>query len=170
MAVRGGFGCQTVVREFASTAGAGCLTGVFRPDSVSMHRRGGHQMSAGSGRSVRDGPSRGIPSSRFRSRKPSPKPVAKPSLESLFKDRPSGAGQAGDACPQNLELRLEGRRLGRLRGGTLRITCGCGHSGDVPVAALVARHGEDARVRDAVDSMRCSGCGARRVQEVRWLS
>ena len=127
-------------------------------------------MSAGTGRSVRDGPSRGIPSSRFRSRKPSPKPNAKPTLETLFKDRPSGADQAGDASRQDLELRLEGRRLGRLRGGMLRITCGCGHSGDVPVAALAARHGEDARVCDAIATMRCSGCGARRVQEIRWLS
>ena len=127
-------------------------------------------MSAGSGRSVRDGPSRGIPSSRFRSGKPARKPAAKPALETLFKDRPSVTGQAGDTPRQELELRLEGRRLGRLRGGTLRITCGCGHSGDVPVAALAARHGEDARVSDAIATMRCSGCGARRVQEVRWLS
>ena len=127
-------------------------------------------MTVRSGRSVHDGPSRGIPSSTFRSRKRARKPVAKPTLESLFKDRASGANQAEAASRQDRELRLEGRRLGRLRGGTLRITCGCGHSGDVPVVALVARHGEDARVRDAIASMRCSGCGARRVQEVRWLS
>ncbi len=127
-------------------------------------------MSVSSGRSVRDGPSRGIPSSRFRSRKPSPKPVAKPTLETLFKDRLQGTGQAEGASRQDLELRLEGRRLGRLRGGTLRITCACGHSGDVPVAALVAWHGEDTRVRDAVATMRCSGCGARHVKEIRWLS
>ena len=126
-------------------------------------------MSVNSGRSVHDGPSRGIPSSRFRSRKAAPKQVAKPTLETLFKDRPSGTGQVGDASRQDLELRLEGRRLGRLRGGTLRITCGCGHSGDVPVAALVAWHGEEARVRDAVATMRCSGCGARHVREIRWL-
>ena len=126
-------------------------------------------MSASSGRSVRDGPSRGIPSSRFRSRKPSPKPPRKPALESLFKNRASGAGQAEAASRQDLELRLEGRRLGRLRGGTLRITCGCGHSGEVPVAALVAWHGEDARVRDAIATMRCSGCGARHVKGIRWL-
>ena len=122
-------------------------------------------MMAGSGRSVRDGPSRGIPSSRYRSRKP----VAKPTLETLFKNRASGAGQAEAASRQDLELRLEGRRLGRLRGGTLRITCGCGHSGDVPVVALVAWHGEEARVRDAVATMRCNGCGARHVKEIRWL-
>ena len=117
-------------------------------------------MSVSSGRSVRDGPSRGIPSSRIQSRKPN----AKPTLETLFKDRASGADR------HDLELCLEGRRLGRLRGGTLRITCGCGHSGDVPVAALVAWHGEDARVRDAIATMRCSGCGARHVEEIRWLS
>ena len=127
-------------------------------------------MTARPGQSVHFGPSRGIPSSRFRSRKPAPKPAAKPTLESLLKDHPSGAGQAEAASRQDRELRLEGRRLGRLRGGTLRITCDCGHSGDVQVAALVARHGEDARVRDAIASMACSGCGARRVREVRWLS
>ncbi len=127
-------------------------------------------MSVSSGRSVHVGPSRGIPSSRFRSRKLAPKPAAKPALESLFKDRPSGTAQTEAASRQDPELRLEGRRLGRLRGGTLRITCGCGHSGDVPVAALLARHGEDARVRDAIATMRCSDCGARRVKEIRWLS
>ncbi len=67
-------------------------------------------------------------------------------------------------------MRCEGRRLGHFRGGTLRITCGCGHSGDVPVLALVSRHGQEARVGDAVATMRCSGCGARRVKEIRWLS
>ena len=98
-----------------------------------------------------------------------PKPTAKPALDTLFKDRSSGTGQTEAASRQDLELRLEGRRLDRLRGGTLRITCGCGHWGDVPVAALVSRHGEDARVRDAVASMRCSGCGARRIKEIRCL-
>ena len=127
-------------------------------------------MSVSSGRSVRDGPSRGIPSSRFRSRKPTRNPAAKSALESLFKDRPSRTAQTEAASRHDPELRLEGRRLGRLRGGTLRITCCCGHSGDVPVAALAARHGEDARVSDAIAAMRCSDCGARRVQEVRWLS
>lgn len=126
-------------------------------------------MPVRTGRSVHVGPSRGIPSSRFRSWKPAPKLNAKRTLDTLFKDRPSGAGQTEVATRHDLELRLEGRRLGRLRGGTLRITCGCGHSGDVPVEALVARHGEDARVRGAIATMRCSGCGARRVQEVRWL-
>ena len=127
-------------------------------------------MTARPGQSVHFGPSRGIPSSRFQSRKPAPKPAAKPTLESLFKDRPSDTSQAEAASREDRELRLEGRRLGRLRGGTLRITCGCGHSGDVAVAALVARHGEDARVRDVIATMRCSGCGARRVQGIRWLS
>ena len=47
--------------------------------------------------------------------------------------------------------------------------CVCGHAGDVPVAALVARHGEEARVRDAVASMRCGVCGTQRIAEVRWL-
>ena len=67
------------------------------------------------------------------------------------------------------ELRLDGRRLGSLRGGRLRITCSCGHSGEVPVLALVTRHGKEARVGDAVASMRCGACAARRVQDVRWL-
>ena len=66
-------------------------------------------------------------------------------------------------------MRCEGRRLGHFRGGRFRITCGCGHSGDVPVSALVARHGEDARVRDAAASMTCGACGARRIREVRWI-
>jgi len=75
----------------------------------------------------------------------------------------------GTASREDIALRLEGRRLGSLRGCSLRILCGCGHSGNVPVAALVTRHGEEARIRDAVASMRCGACGAQRVAEVRWL-
>ena len=63
-------------------------------------------------------------------------------------------------------MRCDGRRLGRLRGGSLRIVCECGHSGDVPVTALVARHGEEARVRDAVASIRCGACGRQAIRDV----
>jgi hypothetical protein len=118
---------------------------------------------------VHSGPSRRIPSSRFRPTKSAPKQTPKPAPDTLFKDGPAGTGQAELASRQDRELRLEGRRLGRLRGGKIRITCGCGHSGDVPVAALVARHGEEVRVRDATASMRCGICGARRIREVRWV-
>ena len=127
-------------------------------------------MAALSRRSVHVGPSRRIPSSRFRPAKAPPKPAAKPALDTLFKDRTADTGQTEAASRQALDLRLDGRRLGRLRGGSLRITCGCGHSGDVPVLALVSRHGQEARVGDAVDSMRCSACGARRIREIRWLA
>ena len=112
-----------------------------------------------SGRSVHSVPSRRIPSSRFRSMNSAPKQTPKPAPDTLFKDRLAGTGQAEAASRQDRELRLEGRRLGRLRGGKIRITCGCGHSGDVPVAALVARHGDEVRVRDATASMRCGNCG-----------
>ena len=122
-----------------------------------------------SGRSVHSGPSRRIPSSRFRSKQAAPRHAAKTDFETLFKERPSGTGQTEAASRQALDLRLDGRRLGRLRGGKVRITCGCGHSGDVPVAALVARHGDEVRVRDATASMRCGNCGARRIKETRWL-
>ena len=65
--------------------------------------------------------------------------------------------------------RLDGRRLGLLGSTTLQVRCGCGHSGVVPVAKLVARHGRDARVRDSVASMFCGSCGSRDLEEVRWL-
>ena len=123
-----------------------------------------------SGRSVHSGPSRRIPPSRFRSKQAASQRAAKTDFETLFKDRPAGTGQDEDASRQDRELRLEGRRLGRLRGGSLRITCGCGHSGDVPVLALVSRHGQEARVGDAAASMRCSACGGRRIREIRWLA
>ena len=125
-------------------------------------------MTALSRRSAHYGPSRRIPSSRFRPAKAATNPSAKPALDTLFKDRPAGTGQAESR--QTLELRLEGRRLGRLRGGTLRITCECEHSGDVPVLALVSRYGQEARVGDAVASMRCGACGARRIREIRCLA
>ncbi|MXY34347.1 MAG: hypothetical protein F4Y60_09715 [Boseongicola sp. SB0664_bin_43] len=65
--------------------------------------------------------------------------------------------------------RLDGRRLGLLGSTTLQVRCSCGHSGAVPVAELMSRHGRDARVRDAVASMRCGSCGSRDLEEVRWL-
>jgi metal-dependent hydrolase (beta-lactamase superfamily II) len=51
----------------------------------------------------------------------------------------------------------------------LQVSCGCGHSGQVLVADLVARHGRGARVRDVVAGMRCRSCGIQRIQTVRWL-
>ena len=67
-------------------------------------------------------------------------------------------------------MRCDGLRLGRLRGGNLRIACQCGHSGDVPVAAFVARHGEEARVRDAIASIRCGSAGGRQaIREVQCI-
>ena len=122
-----------------------------------------------SGRSVAFGLSRRIPSSRFRSTKAASKRTPKTAADTPIKDYPPDAGQAEIASRQDLELRLEGRRLSRLGGGDLLITCACGHSGEVPVAALVARHGEEARVQDAIASMRCITCGAQRIQRVRWL-
>lgn len=122
-----------------------------------------------SGQSAPLGPSRRIPSSRFHSKKAASKKAPKPAVDTPSKDRPPGAGPAEVASRKDLELRLEGRRLGRLGGGELRITCVCGHSGDVPVSALVARHGEEARIQDAVASMRCGSCGAQRIREIRWL-
>ena len=65
--------------------------------------------------------------------------------------------------------RLDGRRLGLLGSTTLQVRCVCGHSGVISVAALVSRHGRDARVRDAVASMHCGSCGSRDLEEVRWL-
>ena len=65
--------------------------------------------------------------------------------------------------------RLDGRRLGLLGSTTLQVRCGCGHSGAVSVAELVSRHGLDARVRDAVASMRCGSCGSLDLEEVRCL-
>ena len=115
------------------------------------------------------GSSRRLASNKFRSPGASSNKAAKPAGERPLHDESDGSSPSRIVSRQNPELRHEGRRLGSLGGGRLRITCGCGHSGDVPVAALVARHGEEARVRDAVASMRCSNCGARRVQELRWL-
>ena len=122
-------------------------------------------MTAQQSRSGPFGPSRRIASSRFGHSRASLKPAAKPARKGDPAETvlPVTAGREGRG------VRCDGRRLGRLRGGRLRITCGCGHSGDVPVLALVARHGEETRVRDAVASMRCGRCGARRIGDVRWL-
>ena len=107
------------------------------------------------------GPTRRIPSSRSDRSRSAPKETANPRSRSTRGPTPHPARAA--------ELRLDGRRLGSLRGGRLRITCICGHSGEVPVFALVTRHGKEARVSDAVASMRCGACAARRIQDVRWL-
>lgn len=72
------------------------------------------------------------------------------------------------ASGQGRTLRLDGRRLGLLRNGSLKVKCTCGHSGRIPMADLVSRHGECARLRDAVAAMRCSCCGKRQIREVKW--
>lgn len=66
-------------------------------------------------------------------------------------------------------LRFDGRRLGVLGNGRLEVKCTCGHSGRVPLADLVAGHGEHARLRDVIAAMCCSSCGRREIQEVQWL-
>ena len=63
-------------------------------------------------------------------------------------------------------LRFDGRRLGVLGNGSLEVKCTCGHSGRVPLADLIARHGENERLRDVVIAMRCSACGSRQIREV----
>lgn len=127
-------------------------------------------MASFSRRSMPVGSSRKLPSSRFRSSAPTSQRVRKPAGETPLQKPPAGAVKSVAASGEVREMRCEGQRLGHVRGGRLRIVCGCGHSGDVPVAALVARHGDEARVRDAVASMRCGFCGARRIQEIRLLS
>ena len=74
-----------------------------------------------SGRSVAFGLSRRIPSSRFRSTIAASKRTPKTAADTPIKDYPPGAGQAEVASRQDLELRLEGRRLARLGGGDLLI-------------------------------------------------
>ena len=66
-------------------------------------------------------------------------------------------------------LRFDGRRLGVLGNGSLKLKCTCGNSGRVPLVDLVARHGEHARLRDVIAAMCCSLCGRRQIQEVQWL-
>ena len=83
-------------------------------------------------------------------------------------DRHAGSSPPVIALQLGRLLRLDGRRLGLLGGTTLQVECRCGHSGHVPVADLVARHGRDARVRDVVATMRCASCGGRHIKEVHW--
>ena len=84
-------------------------------------------------------------------------------------DQPVGACPPVIALQLGRILRLDGRRLGLLGGTTLQVECRCGHSSQVPVVDLVSRHGRETRVRDAVTSMRCAGCGERHIKEVHWL-
>ena len=100
---------------------------------------------------------------------PSSRQAGKPPAKTSTQDRPAETGQLVADCREGRGVRCDGRRLGRLRDGKLRIVCACGHSGDVAVTALVARHGEETRVRDAVALMRCGACGAQKIREVRWL-
>ena len=63
-------------------------------------------------------------------------------------------------------LRVDGLRLGALRCAYLQVVCGCGHTGEVPVAALLERHSRMARVRDALGASRCSRCGGQDIRAV----
>lgn len=67
-------------------------------------------------------------------------------------------------------LRLEGRRLGLLGRTALHVRCSCGHADLVSVADLVATHGGETRVRDAVRSIRCGSCRKRQIKKIRWLA
>ena len=83
-------------------------------------------------------------------------------------DRPAGSSPPVIALQLGRLLRLDGRRLGLLGGTTLKVECRCGHSGQVPIAELVARHGREARVRDVVATMNCASCDGRHIKEVHW--
>ena len=83
-------------------------------------------------------------------------------------DRSAGSKPPVIALQLGRLLRLDGRRLGLLGGTTLQVECRCGHSGQVPIAELVARHGREARVRDVVAKMSCESCGGRHIKEVHW--
>lgn len=83
-------------------------------------------------------------------------------------DRSAGSCPPVIALQLGRILRLDGRRLGLLGGTTLQVECSCGHSSQVSVSDLVSRHGREIRVRDAVTSMRCAGCGGRHIKEVHW--
>lgn len=121
-------------------------------------------MAKSSRRSAQVGSSRRISSSRFRLTNVASKPTPISVLDAPFKDRPPGTDQPEAASRHDLELRLEGQRLGCLRDGILRITCSCGPSGEVSVADLDVRHGEGVRVRDTAVTTRYSVCGARRIR------
>lgn len=88
--------------------------------------------------------------------------------EAAVQDRRSGSSPPVVALQLGRVLHLDGRRLGLLGSTMLQVSCSCGHSGQVPVAELVSRHGSAARVRDVVASMRCRSCGEQRIQEVFW--
>jgi len=57
------------------------------------------------------------------------------------------------------ELKVDGQRLVTLGTRWLRLTCECGHEGDIPVGQLVERYGLHARVREAITAVRCHRCG-----------
>lgn len=83
-------------------------------------------------------------------------------------DRPAGSNPPVIALQLGRLRTLDGRRLGLLSGTTLQVECRCGHSGQVSIAALVARHGREASVRDVVATMSCASCGGRHIKEVHW--
>lgn len=76
-------------------------------------------MAKSSRRSAQVGSSRRISSSRFRLTNAATKPTPISVPDAPFKDRPPGTDQPEAASRQDLELRLEGQRLGCLRDGIL---------------------------------------------------
>ena len=63
-------------------------------------------------------------------------------------------------------LRVGGKRLDALDCTFVEVVCACGHSGEVPVAALIERYGRATRVRDALCAIRCSRCNKQRIRRV----
>ena len=63
-------------------------------------------------------------------------------------------------------LRVGGKRLDALDCAYVQVVCDCGHSGEIPVAALMERYGRASRVRDALCATRCSRCGAQTIRRV----
>ena len=90
-------------------------------------------------------------------------------IMTVISGRPAPARPPVLASELGRTLRFDGRRLGVLGNGSLKLKCTCGNSGRIPLADLVARHGEFARLRDVTAAMRCSSCGKRQIQEVQWL-
>ena len=63
-------------------------------------------------------------------------------------------------------LRVDGLCLDAVGCAFLQVVCDCGHTGEVPVAALRERYGRAARIRDALGATRCSRCGGRAIKAV----
>jgi hypothetical protein len=70
-----------------------------------------------------------------------------------------GKGISGELC-------LDDVRLDLLSCETVTVTCRCGHTGTLPVAALMSRHGRAAKLRDAVAQARCTRCGKSEIARI----